>query len=113
MKKTRLLVIIGVAILITAGLALLGNYFINQRAQSNLSEIGALEELLDDIDSSDGDYIDDSYSDFSDNYEFPANITPTVQDKSTALTDADEALSSSGSTGLDESGGFNIDFGSL
>jgi hypothetical protein len=109
MKKTRLFIIIGFAIVLTAGIAILGNYLINRRAALNLNTMGAIEELLVNIDTDNSMYIGEEFSNITDNLE--NNVV--IDDKQDALDAIDDTLNDISPTVIDETGGFDVDLGDL
>ena len=108
MKKTRLIIIIVFALLLTTGIAFLGNYLINRRAELNLSSVGAIDELLSDISSEDL-YMGDEFSNVTDNLE----NTIVINEKQDALDAVDNLIDDASATPTDETGGFNVDFQDL
>lgn len=110
MKKSNLIIIL-IAVVLAIGIAITGIYLINRDAQNNVEEIAAIEDLLEDINASNSDYITEMHSDFADNYDL-ITATPSAEDKSDAISKVDSALTEI-DTPVDESGGFNVDFGTL
>jgi hypothetical protein len=115
MKKSTLIIIAGVIILLGIVVAVFGNALINRRTIANVDDVANIEETLKDINNSETNYIDANYSDVgSDLDTTPATVKEvTTKDKETGLNLVNDALTNTDSSGVDETGGYNINLDNL
>ena len=119
MKKQTIIIISGIIVLIVVAIVIFGTTLINNKTVSNGNDVTNIEDALKDINNSDTAYVDESFSDLGsglNSAEVSTTTTPapiSTLDKSKSINLIDDALTNTNGSGIDETGGYNVDFSNL